>query len=288
MKHLLSIKDLSEVEINSIFKNTDRLMMERKPILQNKTLAMIFEKPSTRTRLSFEVAMTQLGGHAIYFSPRDSQISRGETISDTMKVLSRYVDGVVARLFEHNLLLGMANNSSVPIINGLTDLLHPCQALTDFYTIKQKKKRLAGLKLVFMGAGSNNTCHSLIYGAEKLGVNMIINCPLHYKPKIKHKFEIIGNSRDAVKNADVLYTDVHVSMGQEKEKKRRIRDLASYQLNSEILKLAKKDVIVMHPLPAHRGVEITNKVIDGKNSVVFDQAENRLHVQKAILYLLMK
>lgn len=288
MKHLLSIKDLNEVEINSIFKNTDRLMNERKSILQNKTLAMLFQKPSTRTRLSFETAMTQLGGHAIYFSPEDSQISRGETLTDTIKVLSRYVDGVVARLFDHNVLLEMAENSTIPVINGLTELLHPCQALADLYTIKQKKGRLKGIKLVFMGDGSNNTCHSLIHGAEKLGVNMIINSPLHYKPKIKHNFEIIGNSRDAVNNADVLYTDIHVSMGQEKEKKRRLKDLASYQLNSEILKLAKKDVIAMHPLPAHRGVEITNKVIDGKNSVVFEQAENRLHVQKAILYLLMK
>ena len=171
---------------------------------------------------------------------------------------------------------------------GLTDFNHPCHALADLYTIKQKKKKLKGLKLVFLGDGSNNTCHSLIYGCEKMGLKMVVSCPSKYKPKIKGKYRVVSDPKSAVAAADVVYTDTWVSMGQEKQKKRRIRDLKRYQLNSKLLKFAKRNAIVMHPLPAHRGLEITSKIMDSKQSVVFDQAENRLHVQKAILYLLMK
>jgi ornithine carbamoyltransferase len=287
MKNLLSTKNLTAKEVEQIFKTTDKLKNKKKPLLKNKVLAMIFEKPSTRTRVSFETAMFHLGGHAIFLSKNDIQLGRGETIADTARVLSRYVDGIMARLFEHKKMLELAKYSSVPVINGLDDLEHPCQALTDLYTIKQKKK-LKGLKIVFLGDGRNNTFTSLIYLCNKFGMNVFVSCPSKYKPKIKAKYKWIKNPVEAVKDADVIYTDTFVSMGQEMENEKRLKDLKDYQLNSNLLKLAKKNAIVMHPLPAHREKEITSKVMDGKNSVVFDQAENRLHVQKAILYLLVK
>jgi ornithine carbamoyltransferase len=287
MKNLMSTKNLTRKEIELIFRTTDKLKNKKKPLLKNKVLAMIFEKPSTRTRVSFETAMFHLGGHAVFLSKNDIQLGRGETIADTAKVLSRYVDGIMARLFEHGKMLELAKYSSIPVINGLDDLEHPCQALTDLYTIKQKKK-LKGLKIVFLGDGRNNTFTSLIYLCNKFGMNVFVSCPSKYKPKIRAKYKWVKNPLEAVKDADVLYTDTFVSMGQEKDNKKRIKNLRDYQLNSKLLKLAKKNVIVMHPLPAHRGTEITSKVMDRKNSVVFDQAENRLHVQKAILYLLMK
>lgn len=288
MKNLLSTKDLTKNDVSKIFKLTDELKDKRGPILKDKTLAMIFEKPSTRTRASFETAMNQMEGDAIFFSESDTQLGRGETIEDTARVLSEYADGIVARLFEHKKMLELAKYSSVPVINALDDLEHPCQALADLYTIKKKKKKLKGVKIVFLGDGANNTFHSLIYLCEKFGLNIIVSCPPKYKPKVKAKYKIVKDPKKAVKDADVLYIDTFVSMGEESKEKKRLEDLKSYQLNSELLKLAKKDVIVMHPLPAHRGTEITSDVMDGKNSVIFDQAENRLHVQKAILYLLMK
>ncbi len=286
MKDLLSTKKLTKKEIELIFKTTDKLKNKKKPLLKNKLLAMIFEKPSTRTRVSFETAMFHLGGHAIFLSKSDTQLERGETIADTAKVLSRYVDCIIARLFEHKKMLELAKYSSIPIINGLDDLEHPCQALTDLYTIKQKKKKLKGLKIVFLGDGTNNTFHSFIYLCGKFGMKAIVSCPSNHKPKIKAKYKIIEDPKEAVKDADVLYTDTYVSMGEKDH--HRIEDLKKYQVNSKLLKLAKKNAIVMHPLMAHRGVEITSKVMDGKQSVIFDQAENRLHVQKAILYLLLK
>jgi len=288
MKNLISAADLSKKEIEQIFRLADRLKGKRKAILKDKTLAMIFEKPSTRTRVSFETAMTQLGGHAIYLSRNDMQLGRGETIADTAKVLSRYVDGIVARLFLHSTLLELENHSKVPVINGLTDIEHPCQALADLYTIKQHKKKLDGLKIVFLGDGANNTFHSLIYLCEKYKMDIVVSSPIKYKPRIRAKFSLVTNPVDAAKNADILYTDTWVSMGLEAEAEKREEDLKDYQLNSYILRQAKPNCIVMHPLPAHRGKEITSDVMDGRNSVIFDQAENRLHVEKAILYLLLK
>lgn len=288
MKHLLSMKDLSKKDIEVIFRTADRLKNKRRPLLKGKTLGMIFAKPSTRTRVSFEVAMTHLGGHAVYLNWNDLQLGRGETIDDTAKVLSRFVDGIMARLFAHINLLELAKASRVPIINGLTDYEHPCQALADLYTIKQKKHKLDGLKIAFLGDGTNNTFHSLLLGAEKLGMEAFVACPNKYRPRVRGNFKILDDPVKAVKDADVVYTDTWVSMGQEKDMGQRLRDLRDYQLNYKVLRYADKDAIVMHPLPAHRGQEITSQVMDGPQSIVFDQAENRLHVQKAILYLLLK
>lgn len=287
MKNLLSTKNITVKKIELIFRTTDKLKNVKKPLLKNKVLAMIFEKPSTRTRVSFETAMFHMGGHAIFLSKEDIHLRKLETIADTARVLSRYVDGIMARLFAHKEMLELAKYSSVPVINGLDDSEHPCQALVDLYTIKQKKK-LKGLKIVFLGDGANNTFHSLIYLCNKFGMDVVVSCPQKYKPKIRAKYKWVKNPKEAVKDADVLYTDTFISMGQEKENKKRLKDLKDYQLNSKLLKLAKKNAIVMHPLPAHRGAEITSKVMDGRKSVIFEQAENRLHVQKAILYTLIK
>jgi ornithine carbamoyltransferase len=288
MKNLISAADLSKKDILKIFKLTDKLKNKRKPLLKNKVLAMIFEKPSTRTRVSFETAMHHLGGHAINLSKNDMQLGRGETIHDTAKVLSRYVDGIVARLFSHSDMIELAKNSSVPVINGLDNLEHPCQALTDLYTIWKRKKNLKKLKIAFLGDGANNTFHSLIYLCEKFGMDIVVSCHYLYKPKIEARYKVMIKPEKAVKNADVLYTDTWISMGEEGQEERRLKDLRDYQLNSYLLSLAKKNCIVMHPMPMHREREITANVADGKNSVIFEQAENRLHIQKAILYSLMK
>ncbi|MFQ6020666.1 MAG: ornithine carbamoyltransferase [Candidatus Aenigmatarchaeota archaeon] len=287
MKNLISTKDLSKKEVESIFKTTDKLKGKKTKDLFEKTLLLYFEKPSTRTVVSFAIAMIELGGDYIYLTPREIQISRGETISDTAKVLSRYVNGIVARTYQHQTILDLAKYSTIPVINGLTNLEHPCQALSDLYTIK-KKIGLKNKKIVFLGDGANNTFHSLIYLCEKFGFEIIVSSPELYAPRIQANFKIINNPNIAVKNADVIYTDTFVSMGLEKEANQRITDLKKYQLNSKLLNLAKEDCIVMHPLPAHREQEITSDVMDGKNSVIFDQAENRLHVQKAILFLLLR
>ena len=287
-KDFLSTSELTKEEIENIFSLTEKLMKKSEPILKNKNIALIFQKPSTRTRISFSVGINQLGGNAITLNWNELQLGRGETVEDTTKVLERYVDCIIARVFSHEDLLKMSRISKVPIINALSDIEHPCQALADLYTIKQKKKNLKGLKIVFLGDGANNTFHSLIYACEKFDMNIVVSCHPNYKPKIKANYKIIENPKEAVKDADVLYTDVFVSMGQDSEEKQRLENLKKYQLNLELLKLAKKDAIVMHPLPAHRGVEITSDVIDSKQSVVWDEVENRLHVQKAILYLLMK
>ena len=229
-----------------------------------------------------------MGGDAIILNWNDVQLGRGETIEDTTRVIERYGDAIIARVFSQKDLVKIAKASKEPVINALSDFEHPCQALADLYTIKQKKKKLRGLKIVFLGDGANNTFHSLIMLCEKFGVNIIVSCHPNYKPKIKGNYKIVENPKKAVKDADVIYTDTWVSMGEESQTKKRIKDLRKYQLNSELVKLAKKNVIIMHPLPAHRGMEITNDVIDGKHSVVFDQAENRLHTEKAILKLLIK
>ncbi|MBI2076343.1 MAG: ornithine carbamoyltransferase [Candidatus Aenigmarchaeota archaeon] len=285
MKHLISISDLTKNDVTQIFKTTDKLKNKKMPLLKDKILAMVFEKPSTRTRVSFEVAMEHLGGHAINLSHGETQLVRDESIADTAKVLSRYVDAIMARVFEHKTLMELAKYASVPVINGLSHKEHPCQALADAYTIL-KRKGLKG-KIVFLGDGTNNTFNSLVKVCGMFGMDIIVSCPAGYKPKIKGKYKVVESPKEAVKDADVLYTDTFVSMGEEKEIKKRIADLKGYQLNSSLVKTA-NNPIVMHPLPAHRSVEITSDVMDGKNSVVFEQAENRLHVQKAILYLLLK
>jgi len=267
--------------------------------LKGKSLAMIFEKPSTRTRVSFEVAMTQLGGHALYLSPKDLQLGRGETIADTARVLSRYVDAIMYRAFDHKMMVELANNSSVPVINGLDDKEHPCQIVADLVTIKEYKGEFEGKKLAYVGDG-NNVCHSLLLGCAIVGMDIAVASPKGYEPEKEYvdlansigkqsgANVMVGNSmEEAASGADVLYTDVWVSMGDEAEAEERMRVFKPYQINSEVLSMAKKDAIVMHCLPAHRGLEITDEVIDGEQSAVWDQAENRLHAQKAILLTLL-
>jgi len=303
-RHLLSPQDLSPEEIIAVLDKADELKRklrrgESHELLKGKTLGMIFAKPSTRTRVSFETAMTQLGGHAIYMGMGDLQLGRGETIADTARTLSRYVDAVMARLFKHDDIVELARNSSVPVVNGLTDLLHPCQTLADLQTIREKKGRLKGLKLAWVGDG-NNVCNSLLLGCTLVGMNISAACPKGYEPSAEiveqarknakrsgAKLEIINDPKKAVEGADIVYTDVFVSMGQEAERERRVRDFKGYQVNGELLKRAKKDVTFMHCLPAHRGEEVAAEVIDGPHSVVFDQAENRLHAQKAVLAMVM-
>jgi ornithine carbamoyltransferase len=267
--------------------------------LKGKSLAMLFSKASTRTRTSFEVGFYQLGGHPIYLSDDASQIGRGEPVKDTARVLSRFVDGIMIRTFSHESVIELAKYASIPVINGLTDLLHPCQALTDMFTIQEKMKVLKGRKMVYVGDG-NNMAHSLMYACAKVGMNMVCACPKGYQPDphvlaeaqedAAHAGCTITVEEDvmkAVKGADVLYTDTWASMGQEEEHDARKKIFAPYQINAELLAAARPEAIVMHCLPAYRGEEITDDVIEGPQSVVFDQAENRLHVQKAIMALLM-
>ena len=298
-KDLISVTDLSVDEIHRIFKLTASLKKRNKKYLKDKTLGMIFEKPSTRTRVSFEVGIYQLGGLGLYLSRNDLQIGRGESIKDTALTLSRYLDGIMIRAFSHQMVVELAKYATIPVINGLTDLLHPCQALADFFTIFEYKKRFKGLKLGYIGDG-NNVAHSLVLTSAKLGVDITLSSPEGYfiNNEIKETaIDIAKNTggqiilstepSEAAKDADILYTDVWVSMGQESEKEKKNEIFKDYQINNESLKLAKSDVIVMHCLPAHRGEEITDEVMDGAHSVVFDQAENRLHTQKAIMTLLM-
>jgi len=299
-KNLLSIQDLSAKEIEQVLNLADALKRDQKAgkgreILHGKTLAMIFAKPSTRTRVSFETGMTQLGGHALYLGTDDLQLGRGETIADTARTLSRYVDVIMARLFKHQDAVEFAKHSSVPVINGLTDLHHPCQTLGDLETIREHLGKLKGIKVSWVGDG-NNVCNSLMLGCSLVGANFSIACPAGFEPpaevisqakknatKSGSKIEVQPDPVKAVADADVIYTDVWVSMGQEGETKKRVEVLKKYQLNADLVKKAKSRVIVMHCLPAKRGFEITDEVIDGSHSVVWDQAENRMHAQKAIL-----
>ena len=303
-RHLLSPQDLSPGELEALLDKAAELKQKLKrgephEYLRGRTLGMIFAKPSTRTRVSFETAMTQLGGHAIYLGLGELQLGRGETIADTARTLSRYVDAVVARLFEHGQILELASNSSVPVVNGLTNLLHPCQTLADILTIREHKDGLRGLKLAWIGDG-NNVCNSLLLGGTLVGMDLAIACPRGYEPDAKileqakrnaalsgSGLELTRDQRKAASNADIIYTDVWVSMGQERERKRRLRAFKRYQVNEQLMKLAKRDAIFMHCLPAHRGEEVTDGVIDGPSSVVFDQAENRLHTEKAVLCAVM-
>ena len=303
-KSLASLYDLTKEEIEQVLKTSDLLKLQlyrgqEHPLLKGKTLAMIFEKPSTRTRVSFEVGMWQLGGYALYLGVGDLQLGRGETIGDTAQVLSRYVNGIMARVFAHQTILDLVKHSRVSVINGLSDYSHPCQGLADLFTVYEKKGRLPGLKLAYVGDG-NNVAHSLIYGCSKMGMTVVLGCPKGYEPDsqvvAKGKEEakrngceviVTNDPKEAVKGADVIYTDVWASMGKEKEKEERANIMKPYQVNRDLVKLAKEDYIFMHCLPAHRGEEVTNEVADSKNSVIFDQAENRMHTQKALMALTM-
>ena len=298
-KHLASLHDLTKEEIWQILKTAETLKIKQKTgekheLLYGKTLAMIFQKPSTRTRVSFEVGMKQLGGHALYLSSTDLQLGRGETVGDTGAVLSRYCDGIMARVFSHDNIIELCKHSTVPVINGLSDLLHPCQCLADLETILEKKQEFKGLKLAFVGDG-NNVCHSLMFGSAKVGMEMTVICPKGYEPdKQIEKLALedglkleVTNDPKGVKDADVIYTDVWASMGKDKEHEDRVKIFKPYQVNEKLISQAQDDCIVMHCLPAHRGEDITNEVVDGPHSVVLDQAENRNHAQKAVMALLM-
>ena len=286
------------LELAATLKNRARAGEHYEP-LRNKNLALIFEKASTRTRVSFEVAMSQLGGHALYLNPQDLQLGRGETIADTARVLSRYVDAIVYRAFRHDDVVELAKHTTIPVINGLDDLEHPCQALADLFTVHEHKGDLKGLRLAYVGDG-NNVCNSLLLACALVGMDAVVGCPRRYEPAasiVKHAKEVAARTGskiaisqdpvDAVKGADVVYTDVWVSMGMEKEKGERERIFEPYQVNQLLMNKAKEDAILMHCLPAHRGLEITDEVIDGPKSVVWDQAENRLHAQKALLVTLL-
>ncbi|MBI5624524.1 MAG: ornithine carbamoyltransferase [Elusimicrobia bacterium] len=303
-KDLVTLSDCSTAEIQSWFDLALKIKGERKAgkthrHLAGKNLAMIFQKPSTRTRVSFEMGMRQLGGHGMYLSGNDMQLGRGETIADTARVLSRYVDGIMARVFAHSDIEALAKYAAVPVINGLSDYSHPCQGLADYLTVLEHKGKLKGLTLAYVGDG-NNVAHSLMFGGAKLGVNVVCVVPKGYEPDAK---VLAQSSDDARKNrarievtnelsgvlgADVIYTDVWASMGQEKEHEERVRIFKPYQVNAALMAMTgKSDTLFMHCLPAHRGEEVTDEVVDSADSVVFDQAENRLHAQKAVLVSLM-
>ncbi|SDM59120.1 ornithine carbamoyltransferase [Fictibacillus solisalsi] len=300
-KHLLTLADWSSEEIQQILNYAIQLKKEKQPkqVLAGKTLGMIFEKSSTRTRVSFEVGMLQLGGHALHLSSRDIQMGRGESIADTAKVLSRYLDGIMIRTFQHEIVEELAAHADIPVINGLTDDYHPCQVLADLMTILEYKKTFANQKLAYVGDG-NNMAHSLMIGSAKVGLNCTIITPENYEPKqeIVQKAKEIAQKtgaeivvthdlKEGIRDADAVYTDVWASMGWEAEADERVSAFQDYQVNQEVLALAKPDYIFMHCLPAHRGEEVTAEVIDGPNSVVFDEAENRLHVQKALMASVM-
>lgn len=305
-KDLLTIHDLSVGEVAIILdtsKKIKQLKQEGKDhsFLKGKTLAMIFHKASTRTRVSFEAGFAQLGGHALFLDNDSSQMGRGEPIKDTARVLDRYVDGIMIRTFSQESIEELAKYSKVPVINGLTDFAHPCQALTDAFTIMEYKgPKTKGLKVAYLGDGNNNMANSLMFMCAKTGMDFCIASPEGYKPDPKvvktaqedakltgAKIEIVTDPMAAVQGADAVYTDVWASMGMEAEQEKRKKDLAAYQLDLKLLGAAKKNASVLHCLPAHRGEEITEEVLEGQQSVVFDQAENRLHVQKAIMLLLM-
>ncbi|HOP50093.1 MAG TPA: ornithine carbamoyltransferase [Ignavibacteriales bacterium] len=305
-KSLIEIFHLTLEEVEQIFELSKTLKMDRligkkhNDLLAGKKLGMIFSKPSTRTRVSFEVGIYELGGTGLYFNQNDLQLKKSENIHDTAKVLSRYLDGIMIRTFDHQDVIDLAKYGSIPVINGLTDLHHPCQVLTDLFTVLEKKGRLRGLKLAYIGDG-NNMAHSLLHGCAKVGMDIAIASPSGYKPDAKvvaeaqqdakymgSKIEIVEDPIAAVKDADVVYTDVWASMGQEAEAAERRKKFMPYQVNPELVKNAKDDYIFMHCLPAHRGDEVVDEVMDDeKHSVVFDEAENRLHVQKAIMALVM-
>lgn len=300
MKHLLKLKDLTSDEIFGILNLAEQLKYERKnnvkhPYLEGKKLGMIFQKSSTRTRVSFEVGMYELGGYALFLSDRDLQIGRGEPIKDTIRVLSRYLDGIMIRTFAQKDVEDLAKYGSIPIINGLTDYCHPCQVLADLMTIREYKGSFKGLKMCFVGDG-NNMANSLIVGCIKTGMEIAIACPDEYRPdadlicwaKENGKITVTSDLKAAAEGADVLYTDVWASMGQEGEKAAREKIFRGYCIDDTLMKLAEKDAMVLHCLPAHRGEEITEEVFEAHADAIFDEAENRLHAQKAVLCKLLK
>ena len=304
MKHLLSLHDLTPKEVTDLVNYAVELKKMQKEgiphkILEGKTLGMIFTKSSTRTRVSFETGMYQLGGQALFLSSNDIQLGRGETIYDTANVLSRYLDGIMIRTFKQSDVEDLAKYGSIPIINGLTDLLHPCQALTDIFTTYEHKGKLEGLKLAYIGDG-NNMAHSLMYAAAKVGMDVSVASPKGYEcdPEVVQNakddakltgatVEMTNDPEAAIANADVVYTDTWVSMGQEEEKAERLKIFDGYTIDKKLFSKADSEAIFMHCLPAYRGYEVTEDVIDGPQSVIFDEAENRLHVQKAIMVLTM-
>jgi ornithine carbamoyltransferase len=303
-RHLLTLLQLTPGDLIGLLDRADRLKAQQRSggshrPLTGKTLGLLFEKASTRTRVSFEAAMNQLGGSGLTLSASDLQLKRGETVADTARVLSRYLDALVIRTFGHDQLEAWAAAATIPVVNGLTDLHHPCQALGDLMTIRERFGALKGLKLAYIGDG-NNVAHSLIEGAAQTGIEIHLACPKGYGPNPRiveasrivakqtgAQIETMEEPRKAARDADVLYTDVWVSMGQEKEAKTRLKKFKPYQINDTLLSVAKPSAVVMHCLPAHRGMEITGDVMDGKQSIVWDQAGNRLHIQKAILEWLL-
>jgi ornithine carbamoyltransferase len=303
-KDLLDVAAVSKAEAESLLTLAAQLKDKQQrgiahPLLEGKTLGLLFQKPSTRTRVSFEAGMNQLGGHALVLPMADIQLSRGESVADTARVLSRYLDGIVIRTYDHATVEEWAREATMPVINGLTDLSHPCQALSDLLTIQEKKGRLKAIKIAYVGDG-NNVANSLIEAAAKMGMTIALGCPSGYQPdqhvvdvarleaaKTGAVIELGHDPHVAVKEADVIYADVWISMGREREQARRLKVLAPYQVNSRLVGKAKPDAIVMHCLPAHRGEEITAEVLDGPQSVIIDQAENRLHMQNAILTKLL-
>ncbi len=304
MKDFISLHDITTEELHNLLELAIMLKKELKagiphPILKGKTLGMIFTKSSTRTRVSFEVGMVQLGGYPLFLSSNDIQLGRGETIHDTAKVLERYLDGIMIRTFAHSDVLELAEEADIPVINALTDLLHPCQVLADLMTAYEHKGKLEGLKLAYVGDG-NNMANSLMYGCAKAGLDCAIATPAQYQCDA----EVVENAKadakksgtsliitqdpiEAMKDADVVYTDTWVSMGQESEKDEKVKVFGGYQVNKELFAYAKDDAVFMHCLPAYRGFEVTEDVIDGPNSIIFDEAENRLHAQKAVMATLM-
>ncbi|MDL2220442.1 ornithine carbamoyltransferase [Eubacteriales bacterium OttesenSCG-928-N14] len=301
MKHLLKLLDLSTDEITDLLNLADQLKYEQKhgiahPLLKGKTLGMIFQKSSTRTRVSFEVGIYQLGGYGLFLSANDLQIGRGEPVQDTARVLSRYLDGIMIRTFDQQEVEDLAAYGSIPVINGLTDQFHPCQVLADLMTVREYKGVLEGLKLCYIGDG-NNMANSLIVGGLKVGMQVAVACPKGYAPHVQaldfaaaypNQFFLTDDVQQAAKNADVICTDVWASMGQEGEAQQRQVVFAAYQVNDALLKHTKEDCIVLHCLPAHRGEEISAEVFEAHADEIFNEAENRLHIQKAVMATLMK
>ncbi len=304
MKHLLSLNDLSSDEIQGLLKLSEKLKRQTKEgvqhhLLKGKTLGMIFSKSSTRTRVSFEVGMYQLGGYSLFLSSNDIQLGRGESIFDTANVLSRYIDGIMIRTFKQSDVEDLAKYGTIPVINGLTDEMHPCQILADLLTVYEHKGKLEGLKLAYIGDG-NNVAHSLLHGCAKTGMDIAIASPKGYECDSRYvdeakeaakssgsKVILTQDPIEAISNADVVYADTWISMGQEDQKQEKLNIFMPYQINSQLFAKAKEDAIFLHCLPAYRGYEVTEDVIDGAQSVIFDEAENRLHAQKAVMATLM-
>lgn len=301
-RDLTSLLDLSKAELEHLFDLTDQLKADKAKYaqtLKGKSVALLFQKPSNRTRVSFEIGIYQLGGKCLYLSPREIKLGQRESVADVAKTLSRYLDALVARTNTHHDILELAKNATIPVINGLSDLYHPCQALADIYSIREKFKTFQGITVAYIGDG-NNVCHSLLIGCAKVGLHLNIATPKGYEPNKKivtqakdlakqtgARFIFTNKPQEAVKEAHVIYTDVWTSMGQEREAKKRIKAFKGFQINKNLVKGADKKYIFMHCLPAHRNEEVTDEIIDGTHSIVFDQAENRMHTQKAILIFLL-